>query len=141
MAKKTPPETKKPSQVDKLLAYSKPFNPKDDAEAAENGFTFTKLAPGDREYRIGVLLFAGVLCLRSIERRLREMDQTGLDVRDDLRAAADQLVAVMVRSVSDQREAEDDEGQGEEDDEEDDTDQDDDDQAYDDQADDGEPEP
>ena len=77
--------TKKPKDhIDRLLSFSKPFNPKTDDEAQKNGFAFNKLPPGDRDYRLGVLLMAIALTLRRIEKAVTAIDSTGLDVRDEL---------------------------------------------------------
>lgn len=76
--------TKKTDHIDRLLSFSKPFNPKTDDEAQRNGFAFNKLASGDRDYRLGVLLMAIALTLRRIEKAVTAIDSTGLDVRDEL---------------------------------------------------------
>ena len=78
------PEKKPKDHIDRLLSFSKPFNPKTDDEAQKNGFAFNKLASGDRDYRLGVLLMAIALTLRRIEKAVTAIDSTGLDVRDEL---------------------------------------------------------
>ena len=78
------PEKKPKDHIDRLLSFSKPFNPKTDDEAQTNGFAFNKLASGDRDYRLGVLLMAIALTLRRIEKAVTAIDSTGLDVRDEL---------------------------------------------------------
>lgn len=108
----------KPTRADQLINLSKPFNPKTDKQAAENGLSFAKLTPPERDYRLGCLLMAGVLLLRSINRRLQEIDHTGLDMRDDLKDALDKLVDVVESRGPDSDGAEDDtenDGNGEED--------------------------
>jgi hypothetical protein len=76
--------TKKTDHIVRLLSFSEPFNPKTDDEAQRNGFAFNKLASGDRDYRLGVLLMAIALTLRRIEKAVTAIDSTGLDVRDEL---------------------------------------------------------
>ena len=78
------PEKKPKDHIDRLLSFSKPFNPKTDDEAQKNGFAFNKLASGDRDYWLGVLLMAIALTLRRIDKAVTAIDSTGLDVRDEL---------------------------------------------------------
>lgn len=78
------PKKKPKDDIARLLSFSKPFNPKTDNEAQENGFAFNKLASGDRDYRLGVLLMAIALTLRRIEGAVTKIDSTGLDVLDEL---------------------------------------------------------
>ena len=139
MSEPTKPK-KSLNQIERLLKFSRLFNPKDDTTAGQNGFDFNKLTAGERDYRLGVLIYAGVITMNRIAKRLDDLDDTGLDLRDDLKALLEQARLTRTDSKADQAD-DDDDDQADDDDDDDDDDQtdDDDDDQTDDDDDDQEP--
>jgi hypothetical protein len=131
MSEPTKPK-KSLNQTERLLKFSRLFNPKDDTTAQQNGFAFNKLPPGDREYRLGVMIYAGVVTLNRIAKRLDDLDVTGLDLRDDLTALLEQARLTRTDSKADQADDDDQDDDDQADDDDQDDDDDDDDQADDD---------
>ena len=123
MSEPTKPK-KSLNQIERLLKFSRLFNPKDDTTAGQNGFDFNKLTSGERDYRLGVLIYAGVISLNRIANRLDDLDVTGLDIRDDLKALLEQTRLTRTDSKADQADDNnDDDDQADDDDDQADDDQ------------------
>ena len=122
MSEPTKPK-KSLNQIERLLKFSRLFNPKDDTTAGQNGFDFNKLTSGERDYRLGVLIYAGVITMNRIANRLDDLDVTGLDIRDDLKALLEQARPTRTDSKADQADDDDDDDDDDQADDDDDDDQ------------------